>query len=87
MGASRKLERATCVVAALFLSSASASAQYAPPQQLQLPQLPQPLPNNTMVAPQLPATPVVASAPMPAPAPSQAATLPQSAARPPDAAK
>jgi hypothetical protein len=62
MGASRKLERATCVVAALFLSSASAWARWAPPQQMQLPQLPQPLPNNTMVAPQLPATPAVPSA-------------------------
>jgi hypothetical protein len=87
MGASRKLERAACAVGALFLASASAWAQYAPPPQMQLPQLPQPLFNNTMVVPQLQATPVVPSAPMAAPAPNQAATLPQSAARPPDAAK
>jgi hypothetical protein len=78
----RKLRIGSCVVGALLMPSAAAWAQYAPPQQMQPPQLPQSLPNNIGIAPLPPAPPLVPSAPIAAPAPSPAVPLPPQAAAP-----
>jgi hypothetical protein len=82
MLARRKLTIEAWVVAVLLTSSTSAFAQYAPPQQMQVPQLPPSLPNNAVIAPLPPALPVVPSAPIAAPVPSPAAAVPAQAARP-----
>jgi hypothetical protein len=82
MLARRKLTIEACVVTALLMTSAAAWAQYAPPQQMQPPQLPPSLPNNIGIAPLPPAPPMVPSAPIAAPAPSPAVPAPQPVARP-----